>query len=434
MSIARAMQFEFQFQHWHLANQPAKMNGLVRINVSAIPIANRVAIPVNTRPEKTITMTVPKQSSAEKLFVVELIRELDRLITQLRTTTRAADEMAERGNTLAFRELAAVISELSSHVTRSPSKNVTDCHSTIGDEVSGLSVQALANCDLTSLRELLVSADNSIRAWSPAPYVKPERPRLVLGDDETAFAEWKKDADALTALGRPEREAREKIMTAVSAILELLDSARRNQAIGQVTEDSTYSIRRQPSGAFLVKFGNEIGTIEGAGAIRLVQLIRFKRLGVEYLFGTTSGNGLRNKPPQTNEDSIQEFQKERPVPMAIQLEKQDFGNLRNQIKLQLEEIEVKLAHCKSKEAKADLERIQTQLEKYRNGFWRVPDSDIQKHRKAVERSFARLADDCRDDMPLFSQHILTCWGYDEVTDEYDYKHDDAEAEWLFPNF
>lgn len=375
-------------------------------------------------------MTGPHHSSADKLVVVELIRELDRLIAQLRTTARDADEKADRGNTLAFRELAAVISEFSSHTTRSPSKNVTDCQSTIGDVVSGLSVQALASCDVILLRELLAAADSSIRAWSPAPYVNPEKPRLVLGDDETAYAEWKKDADALTALGRPEREARERVLSAISAILELLDSARRNLKFGSAADESPYSIRRQPSGAFLLRFGEETGTIKTAGATNFVQLCRYQRVNVDFLaVDSTEICASRSVSRFLENEGLQSL---RAAPLAYELGRTDLGNLRHKTRGEIEEAEIRIAACNSDQERELLESRLNQLISFQNGFWRTPDSEIKTMRRRIERSWQRLVDECLIDLPRFSEHVSSCWEYDAVWDEYVYRHQGVV--WSFPNF
>lgn len=374
-------------------------------------------------------MTEPNQSSADKLIVVELIRELDRLITQLMTTTRAADEMAEWGNTLAFRELAAVTSELFSHVTRSPSKNVTDCHSTIGDEVSGLAAQALACCDLALLRERLTSAESSIRAWSPAPHVKPKRPRLVLGDDETAFAEWKKDADALTDLGRPERVAREQILAAISAVVELLDSARRNLHLGSAADEASCSIRRQPSGAFLIRFGEEVGTIKTVGAKNFVQLCRYRRVNVDFLaVESTEISASRSVSRFLEIDGVQSL---RAVPLAHELGRKGFGNLRHKTKSDIEEIEIRIEACNSDQERELLESLLGQLITFQNSFWRTSDTEIKTMRRKIEKSWQRLVDECIIDMPQFAEHVSSCWAYDLVWDEYVYRH--QRVEWAFLN-
>lgn len=358
-------------------------------------------------------------NAVHRLVTIELSKEFDRIITVLRDSTRTADKQAANGNSLAYQDLTARLGEVHSLAVRSPSEEVGNVLSDVGEGVSGLSAQALSACNLEQLLHLLSVANRAIHSWSPAPQGRLEKPRLVLGDIEDVLAVWEDDAEELRRACQPEREIREEIEAAVSAVLTFLDSARKNLDFRSAAQEELYSIRRQPSGAFLVRFGQEVGTIRGCGADRFVRLCRFKRLNVEYLASEVPEASASQAVSRFHEN--EGIQTPRSTSLARELGQKAMGNLRQRVKLVIEEKELDLAACESSERREQLKSDLRQLAIFQNGFWRTPDSEIKKQRSTIERSWQRLVTECSTDMPLFSEQIETSWQYDLIWDEYVYR-------------
>lgn len=356
----------------------------------------------------------------------DLIRELDKLIIHVRDAVRECDQLAAKGNSQAYETLSMLVQEIESLVTRTPSRNVLDFRSELGSWVSGLSVLALANCDRSQLLQYVATARAQIELWRPAAPQSDEKPELVFGDSSEVRSAWEAEALAESKRVASQEESRRRIADSVRPIIESLDSLRRNLAPDIERHD--YSISRQPSGSYIVRFGGELGFLTGEQARRFVQFVRHRRIGVEALI-TDQLQTAASRSVMSQHDGS-EINHASGQSIAQTLGRTNARNLRQALNHQLEDIQLRLHENLSSDERERLETRRDLIETYRGGIWRIPDGQIRKYRTTIQQGWNRVATSLELDMPNFANHIRDCWRYDARVDEYVYEG----VDWHFDGF
>lgn len=365
-------------------------------------------------------------SSDNSSIFVDLIRELDGLINHLREAARVGDQLASQKNSHPFDRLSQVLREIESASTRTASENVADVRSDFGSQVSGLLVLALTNCDGRQLTHHISAAQVEIASWNPTTPIANEKPDLNFGESAEVTAAWEMEEEGERQRHATDDACRRRILDAVGPVIELLDVTRRN--IVDDRERHQNSIHRQPSGAFLVRFGDEIGVLTGEPATRLVQLIRLGRAGVETL--TMDSARVESSRSVMSQPDGGEINHAFSQSIAQLLGGIDARNLRQVISHQLEDTELRLQANLPSDERERLETEREMLATYRNGIGRIPDSRIRACRNTIQQGWGRIANSLDVDMPQFAIHIRDCWRYDERVDEYVYEGPD----WHFDGF
>lgn len=368
--------------------------------------------------------------NSDRSVQLALIDQHNDLIRQIRSAAAEGEQLANSGNSRAFEPLKDILSEIASIQSTGHSTHVGNLQSEVEQRMTGASRLASAAVEDADFLPALESALNAISEWEPAIIDRDERPTLALEGHEDFLA--KKASDAADAHDRPdrcrERESRAEILSSVEAVLASIDRSRSEIVTGNSSPRSANTISRIADERFLVVYGNETGEIRGAGAYRLVRLIREGRVGLVDL--ATEVDAIASSRSVSSEHQGGDLQVPLQVSVASQLSPTELRRLEQSLRDDLQDVNLRLGSTLSLEEQEQLESDRRRLVEYLNGLERIPDSDTRRLRDTVYASLRRLSGQVAT-MPNFTRFLSSSYDYDESRSQFVYC---ASIEWEFENF